>query len=360
MDASAAASAVSQRHARRLEAVGLVAFVAVFAAALDWAKWTPYLHKLEGIRQTRVWPGHDILAKAGGAQGSPSLHGAWAFTTAYANSVWMAVVAALVVAAAIEALIPRRWLLRAVTRRTHTAASLAGGLLALPSLMCTCCTAPVAATLRRNGAPTSAVLAYWFGNPALNPAVLAFLALVAPWQWVVTRVVAGTVLVIGMSTLIARYVDTPPSPRIEAAPAPSATYSLPGAPARFARTLARLSVTLLPEYAVAVFLVGLFRGWLFPLNGGAAHWGIAGVVVAAVLGALVVLPTGGEIPIVQALALAGVATGVQGALLISLPAISAVSMAMVVRDLSLRVTLAAAAGVAVVALGAGALLSVLA
>jgi uncharacterized membrane protein YraQ (UPF0718 family) len=359
VESPAIAPELTERRGRRLEAAGLLGFAAIFALALDWAKWTPYLHKLEGIRETHVWPGHDILAKAGSAEAAPSLHGAWSFTTAYANSVWMALVAALLVSAAIEALIPRRWLLRVVSRRTHTSASLAGGLLALPSLMCTCCTAPVAATLRRNGAPTSAVLAYWLGNPVLNPAVLAFLALVAPWQWVVTRIVAGVVLVVGMSALIARYVDAP-APRSAESPAPPCPpYSLARAPLRFVRALARLSVTLLPEYVAAVFLVGLFRGWLFPLNGGAAHWGFAAVVVAAILGTLVVLPTGGEIPIVQALALAGVAAGVQGALLISLPAISLVSMAMVVRVLSLRVTLAAAASVAVVALGAGALLAVL-
>lgn len=49
----------------------------------------------------------------------------------------------------------------------------------------------------------------------------------------------------------------------------------------------------------------------------------------------------------------------QGALLISLPAISVVSMAMVVRDLRPRVTVAAAAGVAATSALAGVLLAVL-
>lgn len=82
--------------------------------------------------------------------------------------------------------------------------------------------------------------------------------------------------------------------------------------------------------------------------------------MAALLGTLVVIPTGGEIPIVQGLAAIGVAAGVQGALLIALPAISLVSMAMVVRELSPRVTVAAACGVAVVSVGAGMLLAILA
>ncbi|HET8529339.1 MAG TPA: permease [Gaiellaceae bacterium] len=315
--------AAPARRSTRAGALGLVLFAAIFAAALSWAKWTPYLHKLQGIRATRAWPGHDLLAKAGAAHSAPSLHGAWAFTWAYAGAVWPALVAALLIGAALEALVPRRWLLRVVDRRSCLGGSVAGGLLALPSLMCTCCTAPVAASLRRTGASTSATLAYWLGNPVLNPAVLAFLALVAPWQWVATRAIAGVVLVFAATAVVARFLGDGRTPRPR-----EVVEELPRrVPVRFGAALARLSVTLLPEYAVVVFLVGLFRGWLFPFDGGAAHWGVA--------------------------------TGVQGALLISLPAISVVSAAMVVRTLSVRVTLAAAAAVVAVSVGAGILLTVL-
>ena len=354
---SHAVAAAPSRRALWAGVAGTLAFAAVFAAGLDWAKWSPYLRKLESIRHTRVWPGSDLLAKAGPARGAPSLHGAWQFTTAYAGSVWMAVVAALAISAAIEALVPRRWLLRVVARRTNAGGSLAGGLLALPSLMCTCCTAPVAATLRRSGVPTSATLAYWLGNPVLNPAVLAFLALVGPWQWVATRLLAGVVLVFGVTVVVARLAAPQERLReVELDDVPE--YRLADAPRRYVLALARLCATLLPEYAVVVFLLGLFRGWLFPFDGSAARWGILAIVAAAALGTLVVLPTGGEIPIVQGLAAAGVAAGVQGALLIALPAISLVSMAMVVRELSLRVTIAAAIGVAATSVAAGVLMSV--
>ena len=347
------------RRTRWTGIVGLVGFASVFVAAVNWAKWTPYFHKLQGIVRARTWPGHDMLAKAGAAHSAPSFHAAWTFTVDYANDVWPGFLAALLVAAALEALVPRRWLLQALARRTDARSSLAGGLAALPSLMCTCCSAPLTVALRRNGAPTSAVLAYWFGNPVLNPAVLAFLALVAPWQWVATRAIAGVVLVFGVSVLVARLTardDDGEKPLdLEALP----EYRLQAAPYRFLRAFARLAATLVPVYAVVVFGFALFRGWLFPFDGSAAHWGILAVVAAALLGTLVVLPTGGEIPIVQGLALAGVAAGVQGALLIALPAISVVSMAMVARELSVRVTVAAAAGVAATSVGAGVLLALL-
>jgi uncharacterized membrane protein YraQ (UPF0718 family) len=312
---------------------------------------------LEHLWTVRVWSGKDILAKAGHAGASPSLAGAWAFTRAYFDAVWPAVVAALVIASSVQALIPRRWLLGLLSRRTDARSSLAGGVLALPSLMCTCCTAPVAATLKREGAPTSAVLAYWIGNPMLNPAVLVFLALVAPWQWVVTRIVVGALLVFGATALVARLAPTWATPAT--VPVDVRGFDLSSSPVRFTRSLLRLVVTLLPEYLIVVFLLGLFRGWAFPLGAGAVHWQVAAILVAALLGTLIVIPTAGEIPILQGLAALGVGSGAVGALLITLPAISLVSMTMVARTLSVRVTVAMAAVVAACGVVGGLVLLVL-
>lgn len=107
METHAVAAAPSRRTVLAGIA-GTVVFSAVFALAVNWAKWTPYVHKLRGIVRTRTWPGHDILAKAGSAHSAPSFHAARTFTRTYANDVWPGFVAALLVAAALEALIPRR------------------------------------------------------------------------------------------------------------------------------------------------------------------------------------------------------------------------------------------------------------
>jgi uncharacterized membrane protein YraQ (UPF0718 family) len=337
--------------------IGLLGFLLVAAPLLLWAKWAPYSHKLAHLWSTPVWSGKDLLAKAGGAGASPSLSGAWAFTTAYFTAVLPALIAALLIAAALQALVPREWLVRVLSRRNHGRSSLVGGLLALPSLMCTCCTAPVAATLRRQGAPTAAALAYWTGNPVLNPAVLVFLALVAPWQWVATRAIVGVLLVFGASALVARLAGAPQASQQGAVL--DSEFRLTRAPATFARALVRLALTLLPEYLVVVFLVGLFRGWIFPLGANAEHWALLATLLAAVLGTLVVIPTAGEIPILQGLAAIGIGSGAIGALLITLPAISLVSMAMVARALSPRVTVAMAGAVAVCGLLGGGLLALL-
>jgi uncharacterized membrane protein YraQ (UPF0718 family) len=64
------------------------------------------------------------------------------------------------------------------------------------------------------------------------------------------------------------------------------------------------------------------------------------VVLAAVVGTLLVIPTAGEIPILQGLALAGLSTGALGALLVTLPAVSLPGIAMVGRALGWRATTA--------------------
>jgi hypothetical protein len=61
------------------------------------------------------------------------------------------------------------------------------------------------------GVSTAAALAYWLGNPLLNPAVLVFLVFVAPWQWTATRLVVGVLIVVGGSALVARLVEGRPA-----------------------------------------------------------------------------------------------------------------------------------------------------
>lgn len=110
---------------------------------------------------------------------------------------------------------------------------------------------------------------------------------------------------------------------------------------------------------LVVLLVGTFSGWLFPLADSARSWGLLAAVAAVVLGTLFVIPTGGEIPLAQGVALAGFGGAVVGALLITLPAISLPSMVMVARALTWRVTVISAGLVALAGFLAEALLPVL-
>lgn len=340
------------RPTARAGLAGVGVLVVLFVAGLLWAKWLPYAGKASTMASTHTWAGGPIFAKA---DATPSLSGAWRFTVAYFQSVWPAALVGLVLAAAVDALVPRAWLAAALNRRSRFGQSLAGGTASLPSLMCTCCTAPVAVGLRRRGASVAASLAYWVGNPVLNPAVLVFLFLVAPWQFGVVRLVVGALLVFGATAVVARLAR------------PRATAEVPAAepdhvrelPVRYLRSLARFAVVLVPEYFVVVLLVGAFSGYLSDFSGLTTHFGVAAVLVCAVVGTLLVIPTGGEIPVVLALTAAGASLGTAGALLIALPALSVPSMVMVGRALSWRVTLAMAGAVVVASLVSAVLLSAL-
>jgi uncharacterized membrane protein YraQ (UPF0718 family) len=343
----------------RVAAVGALVLAVLLVAGLAWAKWLPYADKVHTMSGTRAWDGTSAL-EAGGT--APSLAAAWAFATAYTAAVWKALVVSLLVAAGLDALVSRRWLVRVLSRRGPWRQAAAGGLASLPTMMCTCCTAPIAITMRRAGVPLPAAVAYWLGNPLLNPAVLVFLFLVAPWQWGVTRLLVGAALAIGASAVVGGLGDrrsgqAPDGLLPDEEEEPPRLAQLPG---RFLRSLLRLGLVLVPEYAVVVLLVGAFSGWLSQFADLPDHVGLLAVLVAAVVGTLLVVPTGGEIPVLVGLSALGAGSGMLGVLLVTLPALSLPSMVMVARALSVRVTALLAGAVAVGGLAAGLLLTVLA
>ncbi|WP_432571679.1 permease [Kineococcus sp. SYSU DK005] len=334
---AAPAVPVPTRGPGRAAVAGVALFVLVAAGLLLWSKWLPYAGRVGELRSSHAWSGASVVASAGIEPGSgPSAAAGWAFTRVYFAAVWKALLAGVVIAAAVRTLVPRRWLLGLLQRRRSSSSAVVGGLLSTPSMMCTCCTAPVASALRRSGAPTAGVVAYWLGNPLLNPAVLVFLLLVAPWQWAAVRLLVGVLVVVAGSVLVARLAGE----RVEADAARVATAAAddPG-PRGFPAALARTALLIVPEYLVVVFAVGTFSGWLFPLGESARSWGVLAVLVAVVLGTLLVVPTAGEVPLAQGLATAGFGGAVVGALLVVLPAVSLPSAVMTARALRVRVVL---------------------
>jgi uncharacterized membrane protein YraQ (UPF0718 family) len=341
---------------------GLLVLAVVFVAGLAWAKWIPYGQKAGKLSSTHSWAGSTMFADAGKPGALPTFSGAWHFSWIYFQDVGRGFLVALLIAAALDALVPQSWLLSVLNRRTRLGQAVAGGAAALPSLMCTCCSSPLAVGLRRRGASGTASLAYWVGNPLLNPAVLVFLFLVAPWQFGVVRIVVGAAVVVGGSVLVTRLFgseepdgDRPLPPELRSAGDPDPAR-LSQFPPRFARSLMRLAAVLIPLYLVVVYITAFLSGWLSDFSRLDARLGLAAVLVCAVLGTLLVIPTGGEIPVILALTAVGVGAGTAGALLITLPAVSLPSMMMVGRALSWRITLSMATVVAAAGLLGGLLL----
>ncbi len=119
-----------------------------------------------------------------------------------------------------------------------------------------------------------------------------------------------------------------------------------------------MALWILPEYVVLILLLGAARAWLFPHVGPEIGNHLGWIVALAIAGTLFVIPTAGEVPIVQAMLALGMGVGPAGALLMTLPPISVPSVAMLLT--AFRWQLLAVVAVCVVALGiVGGLLAVL-
>lgn len=333
--------------AHRRQLASLTLYFLLVAGFLYWAKWGPYWQKLPAVAGS-----HSLGVSLLAVTPAPSLMAGFAYSVTYFRAIWPALVAGMIVAAGIETLVPPDWLLKVTASGGQLRRSLLGGALAVPSLMCTCCAAPPAVAMRRMGVPTTTALAYWVGNPALNPVVIAFAAFVLPWPLVALRALSGLALVVIAIPLIGRLAGRDPSsPALvalpEAAVDPTRT-SAPQVARRFATAFGRLALTLLPEYALIVFALGAFRGLLVSAVQLAGIAEPLAVAVLALAGTLFAIPTAAEIPIVQGIARTGLGMGPAAALLVTLPAVSLPSILMVWRSFPRRVTLAVAGAVALI------------
>jgi len=204
---------------------------------------------------------------------------------------------------------------------------------------------PVALGLARSGSAVGPTLAYWLGNPILNPATMVFMGFVLGWRWVGLRLIVGLLLVFGVAYLANRFVRTEELPvsAVEAAAAVG-TRDEGSMLGRWLRGLWKLSIGLVPEYLVIVLLLGAARAWLFPAVTPEAT-GVLWTIGLAIAGTLFVIPTAGEIPIVQTLMTFGLGVGPAAALLTTLPPVSLPSLVMVGKGVPVRVLLFVAASV---------------
>jgi uncharacterized membrane protein YraQ (UPF0718 family) len=330
-----------------MRGVGLLLLLAV--VGLFIVKWQPYyLRALNAAANHSI--GQSILTGSAAAPPAASLQAAFDYARAYFLAIWQAMVLGLLLAATIESSLPRDLLVR-VLGSGGSRSTLLGGLLSLPGMMCTCCTAPVAIGLHRTGASLGAATAFFLGNPTLNPAVLVFLLFTLGWQWALLRLVLGVVLVSGGAWLAMRMGgglsgSLPQPARPE--PMPRGSWG-----ARWLRSLARLVVQLVPEYVVIVGVLGFARAFLFPAAGPDVSNHLLIMVGLAVAGTLFVVPTAGEIPIIQTMLGYGVGAGPAGVLLLTLAPLSLPSLAMIGRVFPSRVVVALALLTAVLGLVAG-------
>ncbi len=161
------------------------------------------------------------------------------------------------------------------------------------------------------------------------------------WQWTLLRLVVGVILVFGVAYLANYFIGSVELSReIEESLGRELKTDEDGSLwLRWLRELWRMCIRLLPEYALIVVVLGAARAWLFPQVTAAVGNHPLWIVGMAIAGTLFVIPTAGEIPIVQTLLSFGMGAGPAGALLTTLPPLSLPSIVMLARAFSYRVLL---------------------
>jgi uncharacterized protein len=350
----------SARDAQPTPSYGWPVFFLLAVAGLFYVKWFPYYHRAFTAEATHSI-GKSILMGADASAPAPSVSAALDYAWAYGKAIWQAMVLGLLLGSAVQALLPVQWVARVLGRHGFGSVA-AGGLLAVPGMMCTCCAAPVVAGLRARNASAGGAIAFWLGNSVLNPATLVFMGFVLGWQWSALRLVLGVLMVFGLGWLANRLVTPDESHAADNRLAQLAHQQAEGGSmfVRWLQLFVRMAVRLIPEYIVLVLLLGAARAWLFPHIGPEVTSSLGWIVAFAVAGMLFVIPTAGEVPIIQAMLALGMGVGPAGALLMTLPPVSVPSLAMLTGSFRARtlalvaavvVLFGVVAGLAVVALG---------
>jgi len=335
--------------------LGPIVFFTIAIAGLYYVKWQPYYDKAF-VAAAHHAIGQSILMGKAASPPAFSWNAALSYAIAYGNAIWKAMVLGLLLGSAVQALLPADWVAR-VLGRVGLGSVVAGGLLAVPGMMCTCCAAPVVVGLRQRQASPGGAVAFWLGNTILNPATLIFMGFVLGWSWVGLRLALGVLMVFGLGYLVNLMTGTAVHNTAGEPVAPAAERESQGGFARWIAVLTRMTLILVPEYIVLVLLLGATRAWLFPHIGPEIGNQIGWILAFALAGTLFVIPTAGEVPIVQAMLALGIGVGPAGALLITLAPISLPSLAMVAPSFRPRVLVTVTT--AVVAFGiAGGLLAV--
>lgn len=320
-----------------------VSFLAIAVLGLLYAKWYPYYFKVLATASKHTL-GTSFVIGANGHAPAVGFGAAVSFFVAYFKDIWIALVVGILVGAGIQTLLPASWLYRVMGRISSKSRVLAIAA-SVPSMMCTCCSSPIVVSMKKSKLSTGAALGYWLGNPLLNPATIIFMGFVLGWNWALLRIVMGLVLVVGVSWVGDRWMESHGDAQSAVAmdPPQDERPTLK----RYGLAIGRLIVGLLPEYIIVVAVLGALRAWLFPFVSPGVGHSLWLMLVLAIFGTLFVIPTAGEIPILQTLMSYGFGLGSGGALMITLPAISLPSMAMVSTQLGRKQVLQVAGVVAV-------------
>ncbi|MDP4083298.1 MAG: permease [Bacillota bacterium] len=327
-----------------------IIFIIIAAAGLWYVKWFPYYNKSFLAAST-----HSIGTSILGDKANPpaaSWSTAWAYALAYFTAVWKAAILGILLGSLLQVLLPTNWLLR-VLGKTSFGSTVVAGLAAIPGMMCTCCAAPMAVGLRKKNVSVGSTLAFWLGNPTINPATLIFMTFVLSWKFTLLRLIFGLILVFGVSYLANRFAPEVNPVNLDQLIEKTDKESSGSFATRWLKAAGSMVLYIIPAYVLSVLLMGAVRVWLFPHISVAASNSLMSIIGFAIAGMLFVIPTAAEIPIIQTFMSFGLGGGPAAALLITLPSVSLPSLVLVARSFPKKVLFFVASSVVVLGILSG-------
>ncbi len=344
-------SAAQEKQSNSIKTVWYAAlFLIIAAAGLWYVKWSPYYSKSILAAATHSI-GTSILGDKADLP-SASWSSAWAYALAYFTAVWKAAILGILLGSLLQVLLPTNWLLK-VLGKTSFGSTAVAGLAAIPGMMCTCCAAPMAVGLRKKNVSVGASLAFWLGNPTINPATLIFMTFVLSWKFTLLRLIFGLILTFGVSYLANRFAPEVKPAEIEKMVEEAETEVSGSFASRWMKSIGSMILYIVPAYVLSVLLMGAIKVWLFPHVSDAAANSIISVIGFAIAGMLFVIPTAAEIPIIQTFMSFGLGGGPAAALLITLPSISLPSLIIVARSFPKKVLFFVAGSVVILGILSG-------
>lgn len=248
----------------------------------------------------------------------------------YINTTWETTLVALLIAGTLQTFLHAP-LLRLLKTQTGWRAYFAGIVFGIPNALCTCCAAPLFASLYKKGTPLGTALATFITAPSLNFVVLLLAFAFLPLPLAIARIGLGLVAVIAVPYLAAKMSGAPPPPPGVAEPDEENVEwkTLAIAWACNIWEMVRLAVPLL---VIGYVLVGIIQV-LVPLKTLAPMLdnGWLPLVLTALIGTIIMVPTFSEIVLVSTLMPLGLGAAPAVALLITAPAVSLPSLIVIGR-----------------------------
>lgn len=332
----------------RRTVVAIVIFVAVLAVFLTQTRLAATLLKLETADRAQTARGRIAFNQVIDPEMvPPGLR--W---LAYGLNLWDGnaigmFFAMLLAGAAAGAFAPPTRLRGVLTRQGAVGAGV-GGVLGLPLMMCSACSAPVSLGFRRSGATIETSLGVIVGSALFNPIGVVAMFAALPVQMGIARILFGVLALFALAPLAARWSGAGggsdqacelPAVIVDAQPNRPESWlaAIAAATGEWLRNSAMVAWRLGPLMLMATLLVGVVFTLVPPQTlSDRQTLGLVTLLLAAAVGTLLQTPALFEIPLALGLLYLGLGVGPATAVLLTAPAPGLITLAITRRELGWR------------------------